>query len=384
MSLSRASLAVAYHAPVKRHFVLSVLMPAADRVARARGVRHVHLARHWRFGPHLQLVATGEDADAVRAALRAEQPGLTAAVQAAPSDYRLRHAEYLRTCEELGRAELVPPPYEPIWPDNSVRFFETPLEPGLIEEPAAKDLRDAFCAGLLEPLRQTIAAAQRNPSARLIGAATLMIVLAGTYPDRGLFHGYLSFKSHLEDHLQDYDPGGELRADFARRYEPAREAFERLVVATVDTVDSPAGYAGDDRVLGAWSASLEGSWRVALELAGDKAILPLLHDGYLRRAGELNDHLRRKYLVGDDREYSDFHATLREHTYDDPVGGRWFASYRFMVNLLYTQLLVADVSPAERLFLAYAISEAVQSVTGTTWQQILRPQDVQGVQEVSG
>ncbi|WP_026928618.1 lantibiotic dehydratase C-terminal domain-containing protein [Glycomyces tenuis] len=375
MNLSRASLAVAYHAPVKRRFVAAVLLPAAERLRRAEGVTHVHIARHWRFGPHLQLIASGPDHGDQLAALDAERAAVEAGLRRHGSAYELNVDGYLETSKQLGAAELIPPPYEPIWPDNTVRRLDRPLEPGLIENPDALDLRDAFNEAMLEPIGHIAAAAEHSRSARLQGAFTFMVLLAATYPDLGLLHGSLSYKSHLEDHLQDHDPEGTLRADFEARYRPVRPVFEALVQSLIDDPLKPGYYEGGDPVWRQWARSLRRCWDRALELAEAHAIEPYLHQGYAERSALLNDHLRRKYAVGDDREYSEFHAALRAADYTDPVGGRWFAAYRFMVNLLYAQLLVLDVSPAERLFLAHAASESVASITGVTWRQILTPDE---------
>ena len=373
MSLTRASLVVAHHAPVKRRFVAAVLLPAARRLQRAAGVRHVHLCRHWRFGPHLQLVASGPDhADQV-AALAAERPAIEAGIERFGSDYDLNIDAYLETSKQLGAAELIPPPYEPIWPDNSVRALDTPLEPGLIENPNARDLRDAFNEAMLEPIEHIIAASERSGPARLQGAFTLMVLLAATYPDRGLVHGRLSYRSHLEDYLQDFDRDGSVRADFEARYRPVRPAFEALTASLIEDPTEPSGYAGTEEVWQRWSEALRGFWERGLALAEARDIDPLLHEGYTDRAAQLNDHLRRKYAAGDDREYSEFHAAYRGLEFTDKVSGRWFATYRFLVNLLYAQLLVLDVSPAERLFLAYAACEATASVTGVDWRQIVKP-----------
>ncbi|MCC3765527.1 hypothetical protein K3N28_20915 [Glycomyces sp. TRM65418] len=373
--LTRASLAIAYHAPVKRRFVAAVLIPAVHRLQRVHGVSHVHIGRHWRFGPHLQLIASGPEHGALVAALAAERPAIEAGLKQHGSGYVLNTDGYLETSRQLGAAELIPPPYEPIWPDNTVRPFDTPLEPGLIENPNARDLRDAFNEAMVEPLEHIIAAAERSKSARLQGAFTFMVLLAATYPDRGLLHGSLSYKSHLEDHLQDYDRDGSLRADFESRYRPVSPQFEALTTSLVDDPTEPGYYTGSDPVWQRWGQALRTFWDRALDLAEVRDIEPLLHEGYTDRAADLNDHLRRKYAVGDDREYSEFHAALREVEYTDKEAGRWFASYRFMVNLLYAQMLVIDVSPAERLFLAHAVSEAVDAVTGVNWRQILKPDE---------
>lgn len=377
--MNRASLAVAYHAPVKREFVCAVMIPAARRIRASAGVDKVHLRRHWRFGPHVQLVATGADHARLVSVLEGERELLSASLSRYPSSYQLNHGPYLALSEQLGQAELVEAPYAPIWTDNSIQLLEVPLETGLIVEADALDLRDSFCDAMLEPVAALLDRAAAAPIERLVGTATLMILLAATYPDAGLSHGYLSNTSHLEDFLQDYDRDGSVRADFQRRYMPVRQSFEDLVTTLVPRPDEPSGYHGDDPVLQVWSAAVARMWEQAMVLADARVIDPLLHEGYTSRAGEMNDHLRRKYAVGDDREYSEFHAALRKHRYTDRAAGSWFASYRFFVNALYSQLLVADVSPAERLFLAYAISEAVQSVTGVTWQAVLSPQNIEGV-----
>lgn len=373
MPLTRASLAVAHHAPVKRRFVAAVLLPSARRLQRAEGVTHVHIGRHWRFGPHLQIVASGPDHGDQVAALAAERGAIEDGTERYASTYELNVDGYLETSKQLGASELIPPPYEPIWPDNSVRAFDAPLEPGLIENPGARDLRDAFNEAMLEPFEHVIAASERSRSARLQGAFTLMVLLAATYPDRGLLHGSLSYKSHLEDHLQDYDRDGSLRADFEARYRPVSATFEALTASLIDDPTRPGGYTGSEGVWKRWSDALSGFWERGLALAETREIDPLLHEGYTDRAARLNDHLRRKYAVGDDREYSEFHAAYRGIEFTDRESGSWFAAYRFLVNLLYAQLLVLDVSPAERLFLTHAASESVASLTGVTWRQILKP-----------
>lgn len=352
-----------------------MLLPCVRRLQEIPEIAHVHLTRHWRFGPHLQIVVTAENHSDAIAALQGEHDRLLAESEPHHSTYELDVDPYLAMSEQLGAAELVPPPYGPVWPDNSMQLLAEPLEPGLIDNPEAKDLRDAFNEALLEPLEHIMTEAKQRPSARLQGAATLMILLAATYPDRGLIHGYLSYKSHLEDYMEDYDKDGAIRADFMRRYQPVTHAFEQLTTSLIADPTEPGEYQGDNPVLRRWSESLRKLWSSALRLAESKDINPLLHEGYMERARDLNNHLERKYAVGDDRDYSEFHEALRGIEYTDLVGGRWFASYRFMINLLYSQLLVLDISPAERIFLAHAISEAVQSVTGTTWRDILKPDE---------
>ena len=374
MTLTRAALAVAYHAPAKRDFMRTVMVPSAHRVAGAPGVEHAFLTRHWRFGPHLQLVVSGTDREQILAALTTEQPQLVAAVAEAPSDYTLRTEPYLAMSEELGRAELVPGPYAPIWDDNSVRLLDEPLLPGLVVHPDAQALRDQFCASTLPVLESVLTRCARDPQQRLIAATELLVTVAAAYPDRGLAHGYLSYRSHLEDYLQDNDRDGAYRADFERRYEAVRPAFEALIRQCVDQLDEPTGYTGSDPAIARWSGAVADTIAGAVPLAGrDQAIDPLLHEDYMERARDLNQHLERKYRVGDDREYSDFHAAYREVEFTDVEAGKVFAAYRFTVNHLYTQLLLTDLSPAERLFLCHAVSETVETLTGSTWQDKLLP-----------
>lgn len=373
-NFSRAALAVAYHAPVKGDLVGQVMIPTALRLSARAGVACVHLTRHWRFGPHVQLVVSGADHAALVGLLEEERPRLAAAVESRASDYFLRESPYLALSAELGRAELVPPPYAPIWPDNSVRLLPEPLVPGLIVHPDAADLRDRFCAASLPALESVIARTAADPGDRLVATTEMLLAVAAAYPDRGLAHGYLSYKSHLEDYLQDNDAEGTIRSDFARRYARVGSAFEALARRSLDRLDEPALYTGPDPALRAWSAAVHQTMADAVPLAGrGEAIDPLLHEGYVQRASDLNDNLRRKYLLGDDREYSDFHSAFRGVQFTDVDAGRNFAAYRFVVNHLYSQLLLTDLSPAERLFLCHAVSEAVESVTGSTWQDKLLP-----------
>lgn len=374
MNLARASLAVAYHAPAKRDFIRTAMVPSVRRVAGRPGVSHAFLTRHWRFGPHLQVVASGPDHAGVLEVLRAEQDELEVAVAAAPSTYPLRVEPYLAMCEQLGQAELVPGPYGPVWPDNSVRLLEHPLLPGLVVHPGAQNLRDAFCARTVPVLESVLRRTAANPQQRLVAAAELLVTVAAAYPDHGLMHGYLSYTSHLEDYLQDNDPDGAHRADFSRRFELVRPAFEALVRQSVPELDRPTRYCGPDAAITAWAETVHDTIARAVPLAGrNAAIDPLLHEDYMARARTLNGHLERKYRAGEDREYSDFHAAYRDVAFTDVEAGRVFAAYRFVVNHLYSQLLLVDVSPAERLFLCHAVTQTVETLTGSTWQDKLLP-----------
>jgi hypothetical protein len=380
-NLERAALGVAYHVPVKGEFIRQVMIPAARRLSAQAGVDCAHLTRHWRFGPHVQVVLSGTDHDELVRLLVAERPRLEASVARLPSDYSLREVPYLALSSELGKVELVPPPYAPIWPDNSVRLLREPLLPGFVVHPDAADLRDRFCASSLPALESVIARTAIDPGDRLVATTEMLLVAAAAFPDRGLAHGYLSYKSHLEDYLHDNDATGTIRADFEMRYAKVSGAFEELVRRSVEQLDTPASYVGPDPALRSWSASVHETMAAAVLLAGrGRAIDPLLHPGYVDRANELNDDLRRKYLLGDDRTYSAFHSAFRGVEFTDVDAGRGFAAYRFVINHVYSQLLLTDLAPAERLFLCHAVSEAVESVTGSTWQdKLLPPSATQGV-----
>ncbi|MGI5489619.1 hypothetical protein [Microtetraspora malaysiensis] len=103
---------------VRRHFIPLARSLAGEGFA-------VHLDRHWLHGPHVLLrfePGAGVEAAAARAAEECRRH-----LAGHPSTVAVDEAALLAEAEQAGRAELIPGPYTPIRPDNTVLVREADL-----------------------------------------------------------------------------------------------------------------------------------------------------------------------------------------------------------------------------------------------------------------
>jgi hypothetical protein len=360
-----------YHEPLKAPFLHHVVLPLVDRL-RLR-VPAIHVERHWLHGPHLRIRISGAP-DAVAVAEREAVTALRAALLTHPSRAAIDHAELLRDAAIAGRAELVPGPYTPIHPDNTVRA-EPPADGGihrLLGTAAVRCRADLLRAGL-HPLRAAVAELTENGNTvggRLRIALTAMAVRAAHYPD-GFALGYHTFLSHTEDFLYQHDHDGRIRAGFESRWQqraaPLTAEVERLLAA--------AG-TGTDPAVRPWVAWEEAAWSRcrAAHTRGELPIGP--GEEYARLAHQLADPATiRRWDPTSGTTYSRYHLALQRLDFLNLPGvAEHFPPYRFATNVLYLLLSLADVTPMERYLAAYLFSQAVQRITGLTWQEGMRTQ----------
>lgn len=341
-----------YHDPVKAPLLRDAVLPA---LAEAEGLGATgHVERHWLHGPHVRVRLDGpaEAAELVADRLRAH-------LAAHPSTAGADHAELLAQAERNGVAELVPPPYEPIHPDNTVVVEPTDLTAlrRLLGSDVLVDLRTR-CLRLGVPAVRDAVGADATGSSRVRLALTAMAAHASRFP-AGLVNGYHSFLSHLEDFLLHGDPDGVLRNRFDR-------VWERNADQVVDTVRAVAeGSAGAP-----WVAWTDGC-RVLVEEVYDRGELPTAYPAQLgERALELGaeEAIRRWHRDHRDR-VSEYHLRLREVDFDHPRYQRPVTVYRFGTNMLYQLLAVCDVTPVERYLAASLVVRAVQRITGLGWSE---------------
>lgn len=138
-----------YHDPVKAPLLRDAVLPALAEAERAGATGHVE--RHWLHGPHVRVRLDGPD----QAALVASRIRAYLAIN--PSTVDADHDMLLAQAKQNGIAELVPPPYEPIRPDNTVVVEPTDLTTlrQLLVSDALVDLRTR-CLRLASPRSPTL------------------------------------------------------------------------------------------------------------------------------------------------------------------------------------------------------------------------------------
>jgi hypothetical protein len=361
-------LAVSHHDDNKAELLRACLVPEALRLQEEFGTSTVFLERHWLRGPHVRFTLP---ADLSRTRMSELRTRIETYLSEHPSTEHLDPTAYAAVSERLGRAELVRPPYEPLRDNNTVEIEEYPADSSVeLLGATGYHLKREFLAHAVQPLSRALAKMVTGTS-RLELAFTLLVANAARWPVGGLASGQLSYRSHLEDYLAVNDHDGRMRtaiaAQFDRAGEYLRAVFRDQVEHTVNGV-----YTGSDEYLRAWSAVFDGMWPQTMAQAARESLTEDLGDGYLATARTFDDDVERQWRFGADRPSSEFHHELNKLNYlPGRVNVTEFAAYRFMTNQTTRFLPLLGVSPAERYFLSYAVSELVEAEFGVNWRDQL-------------
>lgn len=351
-----------YHDPIKAPLLRDGVLPALAAHPEVQG----HVERHWLHGPHIRVRLSGAGADAAAESMAAR---LRDYLATHPSKVDIPMVEQLAHAHKAGLAELLLPPYEPFYPNNSVRVetTDTARINDLLNSEALLALRTHGLRIGVPAIRESLAALEiegDSSQARVRLTVTAMATQAAHFRN-GLRFGYHSFLSHLEDFLLASDPHGKVRQRFeaiwASNVEPVTEAVGRV-----------AGGAATTGLESAWRA-----WAIGMRAAGEEAydrgeLAAMLSSVYGQRAYQTGDPATiRRYNIAERTKFSDYHTQLSTVDMAHPRIKRPFTVYRFGINVLYQLLAICDVTPMERYLAASLVAAASQRIFGTTWSEQL-------------
>lgn len=354
-----------YHEECVAALLRGAVLPATE-LARAAGLA-VHLERHWLHGPHVRIRLRGPEA--TRRAVAAEIAGrLRDFLATSPSRAGVDLGELRRRAEIAGKAELLPPPYDPIHPDNTVLVTagDQRALAELLGAPAAVDCRADILAEGLAPVRVTLdalATVADAPAARVGVVVTAMAAHADTWP-RGLRSGYHTFLSHVEDFFHG-EREAPLRAQFSRFAARAGDRYRELVRQAA--TPTPA-----DPVAAAWRAWSAAAWRIGERTHQDGGLTGPLSAEFRRRTVSFDDATAIRWNMSR-RGLSPYHQALEASGFQRLAATPEFQVYRFCTNMLYQLVALCDVTPVERYLAAYLLAEATQELHDVPWQVALAP-----------
>jgi hypothetical protein len=353
-----------YHDPVKAPLLRDAVLPALAAVQAANPGLRGHLERHWLHGPHVRIRLDGPGAEAAAELVAAR---LRAHLADDQSTVDIPEPELRAQAESAGVAELILPPYDPFYPNKSVRI--EPSDAGrtldVLPSAAVVALRDLGLRLGLPAVREFLAEsddAGDTSQARVRLTVSAMAVHASHYRN-GLRYGYHSFLSHLEDFLLAVDHRGDVRA-----------RFDRIWAANAETVTSAVQRVADGRPTDCFEAAWQ-TWTTGLRDAAESAydrgeLTPDNNPAYGERAYLTGDLAAiRRYNPAERVEFSDYHHRMSVVDMADPRIERPITAYRFGTNVLYQLLKICDVTPMERYLAASMVANAVQRITGTTWSE---------------
>lgn len=343
--------------PITLPWLSRHVVPLA-RAANGEGPAIVRLRRGWLHGPHVDLIGrapgqgTAVDWQSIAASW---DPGPLDAAKA------LDEEKYLAQAREFGRLEKVEPPYLPMREHGDTAFLR-PADVGS-SDPRLDPLQEVVLSTLCPPLLSMIDTLVRDPSRATELLAEAYMAVADTHA-LGAAYGVFSFRSHAEGFLAWASPTKDTRPVFAKRL--ADDVARLRPVVEQRLAGEPSPFAAEWRTALAYCAGV-------LDNAVAQGTLTLsMLDGVadfdLEGMGPPGAPQAAPSGSGPD---SDFHRTVdASGVIDDP--SPWFAAYRLLLNLFYQQLPLLTVSPLQRYYMCWAISETVDEVLGESWRDRLQ------------
>ncbi|MFJ8161786.1 hypothetical protein ACIRBY_12700 [Streptomyces sp. NPDC096136] len=345
-----------FHArsPIEPAWLSQVMVPVVRSLRKEHNATVAYLARGWKHGPHVELIARGPD-------------GIPWQDIAGSIDWRLEELpeqmtgeQYLAQARELGRLERVEPPYLPLHPRGTLEFFDR--QRGMTWPAALEDPRDLALTRMFTPLARLMdLAAGRNAGVPVPALAEAFTALCTAHPG-GPAYGVFSLRSHAEAFLHWAGSVKDPRPSFARRLETDAPVLRAIVERARDGAESAE--ASEFRAAFAYGMGVFDTAAARGDLSAE--LLDGLAPAENREATAPPGH---QGPVSDGR--SEFHDTVAESRVTDRAPS-WFASYRLLINLFYSRLPLLGVTPIQRYYLCFAIAETVDEVYGESWRERLR------------
>lgn len=360
------SLRINYHAEDKSALLHDCLLPLARQAGSRPGITSAWVQSHWRFGPHLSLYAHGLPS-AIDQLLADTEHQVRVHLHTHPSGASVTDEQWDTASRELGRLELVEPPYVPVRADNTVERHEGgPRDTFLRTERAVQVKGRVLNAGLGCLLDEQGSPLQGQAAADATFRG--MAALAASYPRWGLVSGYQAFLSHWKEYFYWADEGGRLTEPLTRAWQAQQPELDRVVRLAHDR---RAGRPTGDAVLDRWFDWVDSQFPTVDALAVTGDILPYPHPSRLEQAGRFGDATRIQWSGSDERTYSDFHTAFRQLDFTQLGNGTDFAAYRFLINNFFELLPLMGVTPMQRYALAFLVTESAQSVLGERWEETI-------------
>ncbi|NUT94342.1 MAG: hypothetical protein HOY78_20200 [Saccharothrix sp.] len=336
---------VQYYDPDKDGLILDAVRPLFEQL-RPHAER-LHLARHWRRGPHVRLFVKTDP----RTWAHVVRPRIDAVIgeylRAHPSTFVPDVAHDLAQHRLLARHERDDGPLTPWLPDNTVH--EQPHDPRLhvLRSPETAELMAAFAADSTSLLFDLLSHARAGDRKDLLA---LELVLATSDTVRPpITTSFVSYRSHAEGYLHACDNPDAVRTAFEDHYRTHRESF-------VDRART---------VLSGARTPFARRWAALCTDYADR-VRPLVDQGLVfSPVPEDPPAMPRR---------APMHALMfgnkafRRNVFADPG----FLRYRFLLNCTYLQINRLGLNPYERMRTCHAAANAVEEIHGVSAIDIVR------------
>lgn len=351
-----------FHDQDKSIFYSACLVPLAREAQGRAGIRAAWIQSHWLFGPHAMLYLHGA-AQPVQVLATELSRRIEDYLADHPSTVVIKPEEHEEASRQLGRLELVEPPYLPLRADNTVELVHGHCGDTFLRSSEAVQIKGQLIGQGLERIVDANGAVIGGTPA-LEDAFRGMAAIACSYPKWGLISGYQAFLSHWKEYFFWADTDGRLSGPLQESYAAQRA---QLVAVVESARSAAAGNPTADRSVQGWGQWASKSLPIAMELAKTGDILPYPHPSRVEKAAKFSKETEIQWSGSDDRNYSDFHQAFRKLDFTKLGNGTDFAAYRFIINNFFELLPLMGITPMQRYSLAFMFTQAAQEVVGETW-----------------
>lgn len=366
------SIHVFYYEDQKEALILDAIRPVLRELRETFGVERLHVRRHWKLGPHVELQMEADEDLFADSILPFVQERLAPYLEQHPSQRVLDAAQYLQLSQTLGAWELEPGPYEPLQPDNSVAAMPFVRRSEVVNGVNVMTAIENFWVRALDAVLDIMEDSRGNTLKRYQWMIRMMAAVAEQFPNHGILRGHLSYRSHVEGFLVQMDKNGQLLAAFKQQEEQLGGVIEATLREVLDGMDEQGVYVGEQGPLRVWSEALRDLFQECYALAKDGELTSNT-DHYQDLAERIGQEAVDRWKMDDPESgMSEFHKTLFQKQGNEQFfGSPEFATYRMLINVFYTYLPLFGINPNYKHLLCYLLCNAVERVKGVTWQEIV-------------
>jgi hypothetical protein len=249
--------------------------------------------------------------------------------------------QYLSRATELARWENVDQPLLPLRPQGFAEAVPAVQpagwSPGLLL--ARDQIMSAFLDGVLRATHH---------ETEVAWYATRVLALLARTHRYGVGIATLPYRSHAEGVSAALGASVNLREVFAERFVRDRDQF-------VQALTEPDPLPSDP--LYPWHGAFQRAWGIAEALAASQQV----DDQALTSAGQMDMPVATPTA-------SHFHATVRRSGFGE-LKPYWQTAHRLILNALYASFTCLGLSPVQRYYACYGLSEAADLQLGESWLQ---------------
>ncbi len=306
-----------------------------------------YFSRHWHRGPHIRLYlqTSAEHMEGIQAKVKEK---IGAFLASTPSRRVITEEAVRARHEQLAAHEYISGPLFPLLPDNSIDYARDESNDFMYGGATGFELARDFYSHC-QPLVFDVIERGRSERSMLLSQAFSWMLITANWLEN-LRISYISYRSHAEGFLYGFDHKGTLRLHLKQQYKNQAETLIAMVKPHLD-----AYYTGGN--------DLDIRWRESIEMYG-KPIGAAIDAGNIRLP---------LFNEPDQDGMSLFHqASYNQPWMQEFTRSNLFHKRRFILNILYEILLQIGITPLEKIYLCFALANAVEEATGTPWQMLLK------------